>query len=97
MAIPVFAWLVLRDRRQRKYGAPRSASYRGALGAVVFAAYNQARWGVWYDISIRPGITRIPPADVRRPVPTALFPYQLWSFFWQGPQFLPAWPYVVPT
>jgi hypothetical protein len=99
LAIPVFAWLVLRDRTpvERRNAA---LGFGGiiALAAVAWVAYNQARWGVWYDI----GYTEWYHQDsagspVGSPFQLRYFPYQLWSFFWQLPAYQPQWPYLVPT
>jgi hypothetical protein len=99
LAIPVFAWLVVRDRpvpEQR-----RAALGFGAVvvfGAVLWAAYNHARWGVWTDIGYTAWYNNDSAgAPSGSPFQLRYFPYQLWSFFWQGPQFLAAWPFVVPT
>ena len=51
LAIPVYAWLLLHEHA----GPARRrvlVAFGGviALGAVVWVAYNVARWGVWYDI-----------------------------------------------
>jgi len=99
MAIPVFAWLVVRDRAP---GERRRAAiaFGGviAAGAVLWVAYNQARWGVWYDIGYAEWFHQ-DSAGAPSGSPFALhyFPYELWSFFVQGPQFMSAWPYVVPS
>jgi hypothetical protein len=99
LALPVFAWLVLRDRPPAELR--RSAIGFGAVvaaGAVVWVAYNQARWGVWYDIGYSSWYHQDSAgAPAGSPFQLRYFVYQLWSFFWQGPQFSAAWPYVVPT
>ena len=99
LAIPVFAWLVVRERSgpERRRAALGFAAVV-ALGIGVWAAYNYARWGVWYDI----GYTRWYNQDSAgapdgSPFQLRYFPYQLWSFFWQGPQFTAVWPFVIPT
>jgi hypothetical protein len=99
LAIPVFAWLVLRERSSVE--RTRAALGFGtvvAFGALVWVVYNQARWGVWYDV----GYTAWYHQDSAgspdgSPFQLRYFPYQLWSFFVQGPAFLPAWPFVAPT
>ena len=99
LAIPVFAWLVLRDRAADE--RRRAAIGFGAvvaLGAVVWVAYNQARWGVWYDI----GYTAWYHGDSAgspdgSPFQLKYFTYQLWSFFVQGAQFQATWPFVIPS
>jgi hypothetical protein len=99
LAIPVFAWLVLRDRTApelRRAGAGFGGAI--ALGAVLWVAYNQARWGVWYDIGYTAWYHQDSAgAPSGSPFQLRYLPYELWSFFVQGPQFGAAWPYVVPT
>jgi hypothetical protein len=99
LAIPVFAWLVLRERMpaERRRAAFGFAAVL-ALGAVLWVAYNQARWGVWYDL----GYTEWYHQDsagspVGSPFQLRYLPYQLWSFFVQAPAFQATWPFVVPT
>jgi hypothetical protein len=99
LAIPVFAWLVLRDRTPAE--RRRAALGFGAVvaaGAVLWVAYNQARWGVWYDIGYASWYHQDSAgAPSGSPFALRYFGYQLWSFFWQGPQFTATWPFVVPT
>jgi hypothetical protein len=64
---------------------------------VLWVAYNEARWGVWYDI----GYTAWYHQDALgspdgSPFQLRYLPYQLWSFFVQGPAFQADWPFVVP-
>jgi hypothetical protein len=98
LAIPVFAWLVLRDRApQERLRAAAAFGAVVALGAVLWVAYNQARWGVWYDI----GYTAWYHQDsvgspTGSPFQLRYVPFQLWSFFVQGPEFEGTWPFVVP-
>ena len=99
LAIPVFAWLVLRDRSaaQRRSAAIGFGAVI-ALGAGLWVSYNLNRWGVWYDIGYTAWFhLDSAGAPAGSPFQLRYFPYQLWSFFWQGPQFLQAWPFVVPT
>jgi hypothetical protein len=98
MAIPVYAWLVLRDRE----AADRRRALIGfgavvAAGAALWVAYNLARWGVWYDI----GYTEWYHQDSAgqpygSPFQLKYLPYQLWSFFVQAPDFRPTWPFAIP-
>jgi hypothetical protein len=99
LAIPVFAWLVLRDREAPE--RRRAAIGFGAvivLGAGLWVLYNLNRWGVWYDIGYTAWYHQDSAGSpTGSPFQLRYFPYELWSFFWQGPQFLSAWPFVVPT
>ncbi len=98
MALPVYAWLVLRDREP----AERRRALVGfalvvAGAAALWIAYNEARWGVWYDI----GYTEWYHQDSAgqpfgSPFQLMYLPYQLWSFFVQAPEVRPAWPWVIP-
>jgi hypothetical protein len=99
LAIPVFAWLVLRERapEERRRAAIGFAAVV-ALGAVLWVAYNQARWGVWYDIGYTEWFHQDSAGSpVGSPFRLRYLPYQLWSFFVQGPAFQATWPFVVPT
>ncbi|HEV8022747.1 MAG TPA: hypothetical protein VGP41_15845 [Candidatus Lustribacter sp.] len=99
LAIPVFAWLVVRDRpmSERRRAAIGFAAVV-ALGAGVWAAYNYARWGTWYDIGYNVWYNQDSAgAPIGSPFQLRYFPYQLWSFFWQGPAFTSTWPFVIPT
>ena len=99
LAIPAFAWLVLRDRPvdERR----RAAIGFGAvivLGAAAWAGYNYARWGTWYDIGYTAWYNQDSAgAPSGSPFQLRYFPYQLWSFFVQGPAFQAVWPFVIPT
>jgi hypothetical protein len=99
LAIPVFAWLALRDRGPHE--RRRAAIGFGAVlaaAAVLWVAYNQARWGVWYDLGYASWYHQDSAGDpAGSPFQLRYFTYQLWSFFWQGPQFAATWPYAVPT
>jgi hypothetical protein len=99
VAIPVFAWLVLRDRvPAERHRAAIGFGAVVAVGAVLWVAYNQARWGVWYDI----GYTAWYHQDGAgspdgSPFRLEYFTYELRSFFEQRPAFIATWPFVVPT
>jgi len=98
LAIPVFAWLVLRDRPPAEMR--RAAIGFGAviaLAAVLWVAYNQARWGVWYDIGYTEWYHQDGAGSPEgSPFQLRYFGYQLWSFFVQAPAFQPTWPFAVP-
>jgi hypothetical protein len=98
LAIPVYAWLVLRDRDAR---SSRAAAAGFALVlvacAAVWVAYNEARWGVWYDIGYTAWYHQDSAGEpTGSPFQLKYLPYQLWSFFVQAPAFRGEWPWVVP-
>ena len=83
LAIPVFAWLVLRERPAGE--RTRAAIGFGAvlaLGAALWIAYNQARWGVWYDIGYSAWYHQDGAGSPEgSPFQLRYFPYhQFWSF-----------------
>ena len=99
LAIPVYVFLLMHDvdreaRRSRLIGA-------GALalaGVALWIAYNQARWGVWYDV----GYTAWYHQDTAgqptgSPFRPEYLPMQLYAFFVLPPQILQTFPYVAPT
>jgi hypothetical protein len=98
LAIPVYAWLVLRERD----GAGRRAAALGfgtviAVATILWLAYNELRWGVWYDI----GYTQWYHQDSAgspggTPFHLRYLGYQLWSFFVQAPQLRATPPFAVP-
>jgi hypothetical protein len=99
LAIPVYAWLVLRERdpRERRRAA---IGFCGvvACGAAIWVWYNLARWGVWYDVGYTDWYHQdTAGSPVGSPFQLRYFAYELQSFFVQGPQFGAVWPYVVPT
>ncbi len=92
VAVPVYAYLLAGDDWKKRLGG-----FAAAL--VPFAAfwlwYNNARWGTWYDI----GYTAWYHQDnaglpTGSPFRLQYLGYQLNSFFVQGAQFIPTWPYV---
>jgi hypothetical protein len=92
LAVPVYAYL-LGDRQ-------RLRSFAGALLpiALLWAGYNLARWGTWYDI----GYTAWYHQDqagmpTGSPFRLQYFPYELWSFFVQTPQRLATFPWLSPS
>jgi hypothetical protein len=66
--------------------------------AVLWVAYNEVRWHVPWDS----GHTIFFHQDVNvgdvvgSPFALQNVPYELWSFFGQGLEFLPQWPFVTP-
>lgn len=78
---------------------PRLASFAAVLvaGAILWALYNRARWGVWTDV----GYTNWYHQDeagmpTGSPFRLEYLPNQLWSFFVQLPTVLPAFPWLRP-
>jgi len=99
LAIPVFALLVLHDRpAEERRRAALGFGAVVALGAGLWVAYNQARWGSWFDIGYSAWYHQDSAGGViGSPFQLRYLPYQLWSFFVQGPAFTAAWPFIVPT
>jgi hypothetical protein len=99
LALPVYAWLVLRAREpgDRRRAAAGFAAAVG-VGTVLWVAYNIARWGVWYDV----GYTAWYHQDAAgsptgSPFQLRYLEYELFSFFVQGPQWIDRWPFAIPT
>ena len=99
LAVPVYAWLLLRERPE----AERRRAVAGfagvtALAVVAWVAYNEARWGVWYDIGYTAWYHQDSAGSpTGSPFALRYLPYQLRSFFVQGPAWQSTFPYVVPT
>ena len=97
LAVPVYAYLLAFPHDAQ---APRrAASFAGvlAIGAVLWAAYNHARWGTVSDI----GYTQWYHQDQMgmpdgSPFRLTYLSYELRSFFSALPDFQKAFPYVVP-
>jgi hypothetical protein len=99
LALPVYAWLVLVDRepRARRVALAEFGAVM-ALGAVLWVAYNQVRWGVWYDIGYTAWYHQDGAGEpYGSPFQLKYLPYQLQSFFVQAPDFRAVWPYAVPS
>jgi hypothetical protein len=98
LAIPVYVWLLVREREpaQRRRALTGFAAVCGAA-AIAWVAYNIARWGVWYDI----GYTAWYHQDAvgspeGSPFALRFLPMQLASFFVQGPRFGSVFPFAIP-
>jgi hypothetical protein len=94
-AIPVYAYLVLRQPHGRR--AIESFAAGLVVAATLWVIYNRARWGTWNDI----GYTTWYHQDqagmpTGSPFRFSYLPYQLWSFFVQLPTALPAYPWLRP-
>jgi hypothetical protein len=98
LAVPVYAWLLVRDREPRaRRGALLGFGLVVLAGAALWIAYNEARWGVWYDIGYTAWYHQDSAGEpFGSPFQFKYLPYQLWSFFVQAPEFRPVWPFVVP-
>ncbi|HTU71801.1 MAG TPA: hypothetical protein VMF11_15975 [Candidatus Baltobacteraceae bacterium] len=92
LALPVYAYL-LRDRMQlRSFGAVLVPI------ALLWVGYNLARWGMWYDIGYGTWYHQDQAGSpTGSPFRLMYFPYQLWSFFVQGPQRIASYPWLVPS
>ncbi|HMF29325.1 MAG TPA: hypothetical protein VKE42_11170, partial [Candidatus Cybelea sp.] len=94
-AIPVYAYLVLRQREG--YRAIEGFASVLVVVAALWVFYNRARWGTWNDI----GYTTWYHQDqvgmpTGSPFRFSYLPNQLWSFFAQMPTALPAYPWLRP-
>ncbi len=99
-AIPVYAYLLYfqchPEPSRRTTQLAGFASVFIAVG-LLWVLYNLARWGTWTDI----GYTSWYHQDqvgmpTGSPFRLQYLPYQLWSFFVQGPTQLPAFPGLRP-
>jgi hypothetical protein len=98
LAVPVYAWLLWCERsgNDRRRALVGFAAVLG-LGALLWVAYNLARWGVWYDI----GYTAWYHQDevgspVGSPFQLRYLPMQVQAFFLQGVGWYRRYPWVVP-
>jgi len=94
-SIPVYAYLIVRERDGRK----AIEAFAGVLiiVATLWVLYNRARWGTWTDI----GYTTWYHQDqvgmpTGSPFRLSYLPYQLGSFFVQMPTALPFYPWLRP-
>jgi hypothetical protein len=101
-AIPVYAYLLNAPSVCHPEERPQGASRRAFASVLVVAGalwllYNRLRWGTWTDI----GYTTWYHQDqvgmpTGSPFRFSYLPYQLWSFFVQTPEVLPAYPWLRP-
>lgn len=98
LALPVYAWLVLREREPAD--RRRAALGFGAIvaaGAALWVGYNLARWGVWYDIGYTAWYHQDSAGSPEgSPFQLRYLPMELWSFFVQGVEWRNGWPWIVP-
>jgi hypothetical protein len=98
LAIPIYAYLVARDRPRAELRRELIAfAAVCAAGAVLWVAWNLARWGVPTDI----GYTAWYHQDnagspTGSPFQLRYFWYQVTSFFVQLPTFRGTFPFVIP-
>lgn len=92
LALPVYAYLLNSRRALVSFGAVLVPI------AALWVWYNQARWGTWYDIGYTAWYHQDQAGSpVGSPFQLRYLPYQLWSFFGQGVERLPQWPFWQPT
>jgi hypothetical protein len=102
LALPLYAWLIWSGALAEGERKPRELIPFGAVlgaGAVAWAGYNELMWGTLVDI----GHTVYYHQDAYgsptgSPFGLRYLPYQIYSFFIQGPIFVewlqvPQWPY----
>ena len=94
-AIPIYAYLVLRQPGGRK--AIEAFASVLVVVAALWVLYNRARWGTWNDI----GYTTWYHQDqvgmpTGSPFRFSYLPYELWSFFVQMPTALSGYPWLRP-
>ncbi|HTX58671.1 MAG TPA: hypothetical protein VMH02_03265 [Verrucomicrobiae bacterium] len=103
-AVPVYAYLLLSDAEKPFALDPQ---WRRALGglagvlvpvAVLWLLYNHARWGVWSDVGYTDWYHQDQAGSpTGSPFRLAYLPYELWSFFVQGPAQLQQYPGLEPS
>ncbi len=106
LAVPVYAVMLgLGIGREGALASGRTARLRDAGGyalvllpvAVLWVAYNEARWGVAYDLGYTTWFHQdAAGSPTGSPFALRYFGYQLQSFFVQAPAYTPSFPYLVP-
>jgi hypothetical protein len=96
VALPAYAYLVARDREP---GAARREIATLCAVLVPFAigwvAYNEARWGVAYDLGYTLWYHQDELGDpTGLPFKLKYAPFELWSFFVASPRFTSAYPWM---
>ncbi len=94
LALPVYAYLLW-----RAHGRRSMASFASVLAgvAVLWVAYNFARWGVWNDIGYAAWYHQDQAGmPTGSPFRFEYLPYQLWSFFVQAPAQIAEFPGLRP-
>ncbi len=98
--VPVYAVLLVLDRTSSEERRRVLVSYALTLlpFALLWAGYNEARWGLPYDIGYSTWYHQDPIGETTgSPFQPQYVPFELYSFFVLTPAFYPKWPYVVPT
>jgi hypothetical protein len=95
---PLGAYALARTPPERRARALGAAGAVLAVAAILYVAYNEARWGTPYDI----GYTAWYHQDqigqpTGSPFRLAYLPYELTSIFLAFPQAVPMYPYLVPS
>ena len=104
LALPFYAYLLATDP-ERPFAL--SVAWRArAIGfasvlipvAALWVWYNFARWGLPYDIGYTTWYHQdAAGSPVGSPFQLRYVPYELWSFFWQGPARTGSFPWIAPT
>jgi hypothetical protein len=100
MAVPVYALLLALDRASNEERRKVLVSFALTLlpFAFLWVGYNEARWGLPYDIGYSNWYHQDPIGErTGSPFQLQYVKFELYSFFVLLPAFFPKWPYVVPT
>lgn len=98
--VPVYAVLLALDRGSPEERRKVLASYALTLVpfALLWVGYNEARWGLPYDIGYTAWYHLDQIGDpAGPPFKLKYVPYELFSFFVLLPAFSAKWPYAIPT
>jgi hypothetical protein len=96
LAIPVYAAMLARPQRSWRSLAP----FAGVLvaAASLWIWYNLARWGTLADIGYTTWYHQDPAGTpTGSPFQLRYLRYELWSFFWQYPDFASSIPWIRPS
>lgn len=103
VVVPAYAYLCARDSEKRWAVEPGWRSTLASFAAVLipvgvlWALYNQARWGTWNDIGYATWYHQDQAGfPTGSPFRLEYLPYQLTSFFVQAPTWLGAFPFLRP-
>jgi hypothetical protein len=94
LAVPFFVYVAWRNSRR---AALLFVAGMAPL-ALFWLWYNEVRWGTWLDVGYvlfyRQDVIGSPTGV---PFQLKYLPYQLHSFFVQGPDLVAQWPFVIPS